>query len=80
MGIELIGHEYPTRIGIGFDSGCKVGSEIRFGSRRSDRRADDFAGAYNKGCSEILIVRALPEPTGPEDCRAPPFLRQSFQT
>ena len=44
VGIELIGPQYPTRIGIGFDSGCKVGGEIRFGSRRSDRRADDFAG------------------------------------
>ena len=44
VGIELIGHKYPTRVGIGFDSGCDVGGEIRFGSRRSDRRADDFAG------------------------------------
>ena len=44
VGIELIGYQYPTRIGIGFDSGCNVGGEIRFGSRWSDRRADDFAG------------------------------------
>ena len=44
VGIELIGYQYLTRIGSGFDSGGKVGGEIRFGSRRSDRRADDFAG------------------------------------
>ena len=42
VGIELIGHQYPTR--IGFDSGGNVGGEIRVGSRRSDPRADDFVG------------------------------------
>ena len=30
LGIELIGHQYPTR--IGFDSGGNVGGEIRVGS------------------------------------------------
>ena len=44
IGIELVGHEYPRRIGIGFDNGFDVGSTIRFGSRRAERLADDCAG------------------------------------
>ena len=44
VGIELIGHEYPRRVRIGIKGGCDVGGEICFGSRRADRRADDFAG------------------------------------
>ena len=44
MGIELIGHEYPCRVRVGLDGRLDVGGEIRLGSRRPERRAEDFTG------------------------------------
>ena len=69
VGIKLIGPQYPTRIGIGFDSGCKVGSEIRFGSRRCpiDRASRRRCGGqreisglrYNQRISITMCVRRV---------------------
>ena len=42
--IELVGDEDPTRIGIGLDSGLDMRGKIGLGSRRPERRADNFAG------------------------------------
>ena len=42
--VELVGDEYPTRIGIGLDSRRDMRGEIGLGSRRPERRTQDFAG------------------------------------
>ena len=43
--VELVGDEDPTRVGIGLDSRLDMRGEIGLGSRRPERRADNFAGS-----------------------------------
>src|SRR6266545_3912452 len=68
VGIELVGHEDPWRVGIGVDSPRDVGGEIRLGSSRPNRGADDHAchdvevrDQTQGAVSDVLELDALDE-------------------
>src|SRR6266545_275356 len=68
VGVELVGHEDPFRVGIGVDGLCDVGGEIRLGSSRPNRGADDLArhdvevrDQAQRAVSDVLELDALNE-------------------
>ena len=52
VGIELVGNEDLSRVGISFDGGGTVGREIGLGACESKGRADDFASDYVEVCDQ----------------------------